>query len=52
MQISTDNRGGVTIVAIAGDANALTADELTTYLDERVKDGMSGWWQTSVRWAT
>src|SRR5436190_15105657 len=40
MQISTDNRGDVTVVAITGDMDALTADEVTTYLDERVKEGM------------
>src|SRR5437764_11258102 len=39
MEISTGSRGEVAVVAIAGSVDALTADELTAYLDGRVKEG-------------
>jgi anti-sigma B factor antagonist len=39
MEISTGSRGDVAVVAIAGSVDALTADELTTYLDGRVREG-------------
>lgn len=39
MQISEDKSGDVTVVSVRGSVDATTADEMTSYLEGRVREG-------------